>query len=84
MRFLNLADEMAIQVVSVSPDGSGSHARIEPGDLLIAIGDRKLTTVDDLHRFLTEWPVGNPVKLTIVSGKEKMQVEVVPVEAEEE
>jgi S1-C subfamily serine protease len=83
VRFLNLADEMAIEVVSVSPDGPGGQAGIEPGDLLVAIGDRKLTTVDDLHRFLTEWPVGKPVKLTIVRGKEKMQVEVIPAEAEE-
>jgi S1-C subfamily serine protease len=73
-----------LRVVSVAPDGPGGLAGIEPGDLLVAIGDRKLTTVDDLHRFLTEWPVGKPVKLTIVRGKEKMQVEVVPVEAEEE
>lgn len=84
VRFLNLSEEMAIEVVSVAPDGPGSQAGIEPGDLLVAIDDRRLSSVDDLHRFLTEWPVGNPVKLTIVRGKEKMQVEVKPVEAEEE
>ncbi len=84
VRFLNLSEEIAIEVVSVAPDGPGNQAGIEPGDLLVAIGDRKLTTVDDLHRFLTEWPVGKPVKLTIVRGKEKLQVEVAPVEAEEE
>lgn len=84
VRFLNLTEEMAIEVVSVAPDGPGDQAGIEPGDLLAAIGDRKLTSVDDLHRFLTEWPVGKSVKLTIIRGKEKLQLEVVPVEAEEE
>lgn len=83
VRFLSLTQEMAIEVVSVAPDGPGDQAGIEPGDLLVAIGNRKLTSVDDLHRFLTEWPVGKSVKLTIIRGKEKLQVEVVPVEAEE-
>jgi len=37
--------------------------------------------VDDLHRFLSKWPVGDPVTLTVVRGKRKLEFQVVPVEA---
>jgi S1-C subfamily serine protease len=82
VRFLNLPGDLGIEVASVDPDGPGGQAGIEPGDLLIQIGEQKLTTVDDLHKFLTEWPVGQKVNLTVIRGKEKMQFDVVPVEAE--
>jgi S1-C subfamily serine protease len=83
VRFFNLPGDLGIEVASVDPDGPGGQAGIEPGDLLIQIGEQRLTTVDDLHKFLTEWPVGQKVKLTVIRGREKIQFEVVPVEAEE-
>lgn len=82
VRFFNLTGDLGIEVASVDPDGPGGKAGIEPGDLLIKIGEQKLTTVDDLHKFLTEWPVGQKVKLIIIRGREKMQFDIVPVEAE--
>jgi S1-C subfamily serine protease len=83
VRFLGLSKDLAVEVVSVDPNGPAGQAGIEVGDFLISIGDRQVATVDDLHRFLTEWPVGSPVKLTIVRGKEKTEFEVVPAEAEQ-
>lgn len=83
VRFFNLPGDLGIEVVSIDPDGPGGQAGIEPGDLLIEIGERKLTTVDDLHKFLTEWPVGKKVRIYIIRGKEKLQFDVVPVEADQ-
>lgn len=37
--------------------------------------------MDDIYLFLADWPVGRPVKLTIVRGQERVELEVVPVEA---
>jgi len=39
-----------------------------------------VASVDHVHKFLAEWPVGDPVKLTIIRGQDRMEVEVVPVE----
>jgi hypothetical protein len=38
-------------------------------------------TLDDLHRFLTEWPVGQPVKITILRRAKKEELEIIPSEA---
>jgi S1-C subfamily serine protease len=40
-----------------------------------------VTSVDDLHRFLAEWPINGSVALTIVRGQERLTVEITPVEA---
>jgi hypothetical protein len=38
-------------------------------------------SVDHIHRFLSEWPVGNPVKLAIIRGQDRLELEVVPEES---
>jgi len=37
--------------------------------------------VDDLHRFLAEWPIGQPMTLTVIRGTERVDLKVVPAEA---
>jgi hypothetical protein len=37
--------------------------------------------VDDLHRFLAEWPINGPVALTIIRRQNRLSLEVTPVEA---
>jgi hypothetical protein len=38
--------------------------------------------VDGLHSFLAEWPIGEPVTITVIRGKIKEDLTVVPVDAE--
>jgi len=40
----------------------------------------EVTSVDDLYKFLAEWPVDNSVKLTVIRGQQRIELEVVPVE----
>jgi S1-C subfamily serine protease len=40
-----------------------------------------VASVDDLHRVLAEWPIGQPVALAILRGRERVTISVVPVEA---
>ena len=41
-----------------------------------------MSSVDDLHRFLSEGLIGELVNLSLVRGKEKLDVKVTPIEAE--
>jgi S1-C subfamily serine protease len=50
------------------------------GDLIVGIAEQPVGTLDDLHRFLTEWPVGQPVKITILRRAAKEEIEVIPSE----
>ncbi len=80
VRFHNLKGEFAVEVMQIMPDSPAGKAGIREGDLLIAINGQELMSVDDIHGFLSEWPIGKPVMLTIVRGPERLQKEVTPIE----
>jgi S1-C subfamily serine protease len=79
--FFNLPAESAVEVFSLEQNGPASQGGILKGDLIVAINGQSTTNVDQVHRFLSEWPIGRPVKLTLIRGREKMEVEVTPSEA---
>jgi S1-C subfamily serine protease len=81
MRLHRLSKDYAVEVISVDPDGPAAQAGIRLGDLVIAIGGHEVASIDDLHRFLTEWPFGSKVAITVIRGMEKMHLLIVPVEA---
>ena len=81
VRFLGLDAELGVEVVSVTPQSPASRGGIREGDIIVAIDGHKTASVDHIHRFLAEWPVGESVKLTIIRGQDRLEIEVVPVEA---
>jgi C-terminal processing protease CtpA/Prc len=83
VRCHDLLSEYAIEIVSVDPDGPAKRARIQERDLVIAINNTAISTIDidDVYRLLAEWPFGNPVTITIVRGRERSDLEVTLVEA---
>ncbi len=81
VRFHNLVSERAVEVASVEPAGPAHQAGLRVGDLIVTINERPVTSVDDLHRFLAEWPIGRPVVLTVLRGQEQLVIQVTPAEA---
>jgi S1-C subfamily serine protease len=81
VRFYDLDDERAVEVISVDQNGPAAKAGLREGDLIVAINDQGVTSVDDLHRFLAEWPISGSVALTIIRWQNRLTVEVIPVEA---
>jgi S1-C subfamily serine protease len=81
VRLFSLSKENAVEVISLDPHGPGAQAGIRMGDLIIGIGGQEVATVDDLHRFLTEWPFGSQVAITVIRATEKIHLVIVPVEA---
>ncbi len=81
VRFHHLTKDFAAEAISVDPQGPAGQAGLRQGDLIVAIHDQEVAGVDDLHRFLAEWPVGQGVTLTILRGKERLELQVVPAEA---
>ena len=81
VRFYNLAKDYAVEVLSVHPLGPAGQAGMREGDLIVAINGQDVESVDDLHRFLSEWPIGQPMKLIVIRGSERMEMSVVPAEA---
>jgi S1-C subfamily serine protease len=81
MRYHNLQNNFAIEVISVERDSPASRVGIHMGDFIVAVGNTPVSNVDDLHRFLSEWPIGEEITLTIIRRSEYIETKVIPVEA---
>jgi S1-C subfamily serine protease len=49
--------------------------------VIVAYGKQPVSSIDDLHRLLTEEQVGVKVELTVLRGGEKTMLDVVPEES---
>jgi len=81
VRFHGLSTEQAVEIHTVEPEGPAARAGVREGDMIVAIDERPVRSVDDLHRFLSDSPIGEPVTLTLLRGKERLTIPVQPGEA---
>ncbi len=83
VRFHHLQHNYGVEVVTSDPDGPAGRAGVREGDLIVSINGQKTESVDDIHRILAEWPVGNPLSLVIIRGRERLDMNVTPGEADQ-
>jgi S1-C subfamily serine protease len=81
VRFFRLNVENGVEVLAVAPESPASRGGIREGDIIVAIDGHDVASVDHIHKFLAESPVGKPVSLTIIRGQDRMEIVVVPIEA---
>jgi len=81
VRFHKLSNDHAVEIVSMDPEGPARKAGVHISDIVVAINGREVTSVDEIYLFLSEWPVGKQLTLSIVRGKSRIDLEVVPAEA---
>jgi serine protease Do len=63
-------------VTTVQPDSPAASAGIKVGDVVLKINGRDVADIQDLRFRLATMPVGGKVRLTIMRGKEAMDLEV--------
>jgi S1-C subfamily serine protease len=80
-RYLELPSASAVEVVAVEDNGPVYRAGLREGDLLIALDGKRVSTVDDVHRYLTGHPAGSTLKLTILRNRERRELLVTTGEA---
>ncbi len=80
VRFYQLSADSGIEVMSVAPESPAARGGIREGDVIVGINGHIVANVDHIHKFLSEWPVGNSVKLIVIRGQERLEMEVTPVE----
>ena len=77
-----LAAESAVLVATVGEGSPAERAGLRQGDLIIGYGGQPIGGIDDLHRLLTEEQVGVRSRMTILRRGERLDLDVVPEEAE--
>ncbi|MDD3934532.1 MAG: trypsin-like peptidase domain-containing protein [Methanoculleus sp.] len=81
IQMLGLTGSQAVEVVSVNRTSPAGRAGLRPGDLIVAINETCVGCVDDLHRFLATWPISEPATLTLIRGRQRIMLPIVPIEA---
>ena len=81
VRFYSLDAESGVLVAQVEKGSPAEAAGLREGDVIIAYGGRAVSSVDDLHRILTEEQVGKSSEITLIRTTEKLVRTIVPVRA---
>jgi S1-C subfamily serine protease len=80
-RHLDLLQESGVEVMSVEPSGPAAAAGVRDGDIVLALDGRPVQSVDDVHRTLTQWPVGKPLPVAALRRLDRLDVVALPTEA---
>jgi S1-C subfamily serine protease len=81
VRFYDLPLEHGVLVAGVEEGSPAARAGLAEGDLIVAFGDKAVSSVDELHRLLTEERAGVEVIVDVIRMTEKLSLEVVPERA---
>jgi S1-C subfamily serine protease len=83
VRFYGLARETGVVVVGIeNEDRSPARtAGLREGDVIVALDDKPVAGVDDLHRLLTDAQVGARCAFTVIRHTERLILPIFPEEA---
>jgi len=82
VRYHHLPVESGLLVFSVEPMSPADRAGLRDGDIIVGFNDHPISSVDDLHKELSEQVIGLKCALTILRHTEKLQLEIVPEESQ--
>lgn len=83
-RRLALAHQLgasAVEVQSIEPQGPAARAGLRDGDLLVGFAGSPVTSVDDLHRLLRDWPAARGAELDVVRRGQRLRLAITPAAA---
>jgi S1-C subfamily serine protease len=75
-RFHRLAQASGVLVISLEADGPARAAGLQDGDIVVSLDQHMVTSLDDLHRLLTEERIGTRAVLGVLRGVERLDLHV--------
>jgi S1-C subfamily serine protease len=80
VRALALQNETALEIVAREPNTPAANSDLRIGDIILAAQSQNITSVDALHRFLSRWPIGEALQLSVLRRTQMLQLDIAPVE----
>jgi S1-C subfamily serine protease len=80
VRQFSLNQKHAVEVLGVEPGSPADEAGIQEGDVIASLGELPATSVDDLHRLLTQLPVGIPTVVVLLRDGRRLERMVIPAD----
>src|SRR5437660_447498 len=81
VRYYDLPGDSGVLVMSVEKGSPAEKAGLREGDVIVACASKTITSVDDLHRLLTEEQLGVATTITAIRMTEKIETRIVPARA---
>lgn len=81
VRFHRLSAESGVLVISIEKKSPAQRAGLMEGDVIVGYDSRAISSIDDLHRILTEEQIGVRSQLIVLRRAEKMALDIVPEES---
>ncbi len=81
VRFYGLERETGVAVIGIEERSPARTAGLREGDVIVALDDKAVAGVDDLHRLLTDTQVGARCALTVIRHTERLVLAIYPEEA---
>ncbi|MBZ5665156.1 MAG: trypsin-like peptidase domain-containing protein [Acidobacteriia bacterium] len=81
VRFYGLPRETGVVVVGIEDRSPARTAGLREGDVIVALDEKAVAGVDDLHRLLTDAEVGARCALTVIRHTERLILPIFPEEA---
>ncbi len=69
-----------VEILALEPGGPADRAGLEVEDVIVSFGDESVGSVDELHKFLTQTPVGQSVTMGVIREGQRIERTVVPGE----
>ena len=79
-RFHHLQNGSCVEVVAITEPGAAYKAGIRQRDYLVSMNEEMIESVDDIHRILAEWPIGEAMPVVLLRGTELLSFKIVPDE----
>ncbi len=76
-RQFQLEAATVVQVMSLDKNGPAARGGVQEGDILLALNEKAVGTVDDVHRLLTEIASGSRIKLSILRDNQRRELDVI-------
>ena len=77
-----LGQESGVEIVQVVEDSPAARAGLRAEDLIIAMDDVRIDSVDKLHRLMVSDAIGRTLRVGLVREGRKLEIELVPAELE--
>ena len=80
VRQFALTQKSGVEVLAVEENAPADQAGILEDDVLLSLGEQPTRSVDDLHKLLTQLPVGIPASVVFLRGERRLERFVVPTD----
>lgn len=81
IRFFNLDQSTGVLAAQIMENSPAHRAGIIEGDIILSLNDHPATSVDALHRLLTDALVDQTIPARVLRGTEMLTLQITPTEA---